>query len=197
MARDVHPDVVTELGGQSLRPVHLVELVLQQLTVRLNDSPREITYAARTYFPAGYLLGVNPGAERLDIAIEQATVALSGVDQFLISALLQYDYRNRSLKIWRGYLAADCATLAGDPVLIWEGLTSHVAIGESPPDAAAGEAPRPGSCTISVSATSIWWDHQRAPGRIFSDACQRIYFPDDRGLEFSDRPFADLPWGKP
>ena len=196
MVRPVHSAVLTALEGQSLRPVHLVEMVLQQVTVRFNDSPRPVVFQGQTWHPAGYLLGIGQAAERLDIAIEQVAVSLSGVDQAMVSVLLQYDYRNRRVRIYRGYLGTNHVTLIGEPILVWEGRSSHVVIGETPPGSGIGDRQTDGASAITVHATNVWYDHQRAPGRVLSDACQRAHFPDDRGLEFSGKPFENLPWGE-
>ncbi len=103
-----------------------------------------------------------------------------------MSAYSSETYIDRTVNLYKAFLNNSEAVIS-DPVLIFSGRISGVGITENPDD---------GTCAIAVEAASQWVDFERRPGRHTTDSEQQIYFPGDKGFEFSSEITKEILWGR-
>lgn len=186
MDRDASASVITELEAESNYPVHLLEIVFSSTTIRLTDAPRTIEWSGNEYQGLGHFLGFSDIEETAELQVTSVTGSLSGVDQTYINLFLSETYLDRTVNLYKAFLNTAEAVIT-DPILIFSGRISGVAIDEDP---------NGGTAAISVSAASQWVDFQRRPGRHTSHSEQQIYFPNDKGFEFSSEVTKEVKWGR-
>ena len=179
--------VLTELAEAQNQPVHLVELMFDAAPIYVTDAWSTINWSGKTYIALGHFIGFSDIEESSEIQVASLTAQLSGVDQSLISAVLSQAYIDRTMRIYKAFLAADMAVITS-PVLIFEGRMDSPVIEENPDD---------GSCIVAVSATNAWVDFERKSGRHTNNSEQQMFFPGDLGFEFVSKMTAEVIWGKP
>jgi len=185
MPRTLSDAYIAELEKTKNEPVHLVELGLQAETIRLTDAHRQVHYDGHQYLSAGYLLGIGEIEESSDLQVSSLTVTLSGVDQTIVSAFLQHQFHNRSLKVSKAFIGSDDKLIMGGEV--FGGKITEAGISD---DVDAG------TVTVAVNASNHWADFGRRAGRRTNHNDQQLHFPDDMGMEFADRTLQDLGWGR-
>lgn len=186
MSRTITAGVLTELGAGSSWPIHLVDVTVGSTIYYLTDAHRGITWGGHSYLAVGHLLGFSDIEEHVDIQVSSLTLNLSGVDQTWIALVLDNDFVDRPVSIYKAVLDYD-GNLVADPFLVFGGAINHAGIAEDPDD---------GTCTVSIGATSHWADFDRKPGRHTNHAEQQHWFPDDEGLEFASEIIGDIYWGE-
>lgn len=186
MDRGASTSTLTEISAASNFPVHLLEIVFDSSPTYLTDAPRNISWAGRIYTGLGHLLGFGDIEETAELQVSSVTGTLSGVDQTYLSLFLSETYIDRTVNLYKAFLN-NAEAVISDPVLIFSGRISGVGITESPED---------GTCTIAVEAASQWVDFERRPGRHTTDSEQQIYFPGDKGFEFSSEITKEILWGR-
>lgn len=168
-------------------PVHLVSVHLDSETLYMNDSYKSITYDGNDYLAVGYFMGFSDIEEASESIVSTVTLSLSGIDQAMISLVLNNNYINRVVKIYTAFLEVDTHVLVIDPILIFEGKIDSSVINENPDD---------GKSTVSVSATNTWVDFARKSGRHANNEEQQVLFPGDKGFEFAAQNTQNLVWGE-
>jgi hypothetical protein len=186
MDRNASASVLTEIGADSNFPIHLVQFVFDDATYYMTDASRSITWDGNEYPALGHFLGFSDIEETAELQVSTVSGTLSGVDQTYVSLLLSENYIDRTVNIYKAFLN-NAEAIISDPVLIFSGRISGVAIEENPDD---------GSCTIAVEAASQWVDFERRPGRHTTDSEQQIYFPGDKGFEFASEINKEILWGR-
>jgi hypothetical protein len=186
MDRSASASVLTELAADSNHPIHLLEIVFDSTTIRLSDAPRPIEWSGNEYQGMGHFLGFSDIEETAELQVTSVTGSLSGVDQTYVALFLTETYLDRTVNLYKAFLNTSESVIT-DPILIFSGRISGVAIDESPDS---------GTASISVSAASQWVDFQRRPGRHTAHSEQQIYFSGDKGFEFSSEISKELKWGR-
>jgi hypothetical protein len=102
--------------------VHLLEFQFASGTVRLATGAQDLSWNALQWEAIGGLLEMGGVEETSDARAQGIDVRLSGVDQTVLSVLLNSQYRGRTVKIWRGHLDRTTGQFVGDPLLIFQGL---------------------------------------------------------------------------
>ncbi|MBT4080289.1 MAG: DUF2163 domain-containing protein [Gammaproteobacteria bacterium] len=174
-----------EVAKSQNRPVHFVSTHLDSGTTYMTDSYRDIIYDGNTYGAVGAWLDFSDIEETAEVIVSSVTISLSGVDQTWISAVLQENYIDRTIKIYKGFLNSSQALIT-DPILIFEGRIDQPIINENPDS---------GQSTVSMSATNAWVDFSRKTGRHSNHEEQQIHFSGDMGFEFASEIVRDIPWG--
>ena len=170
MDRGASAAFLAELAKSKNQPFHLVELQLDSGTIYGTDASRSIVFDGNTYPALCHFLEFSGIRETAELQVSQCSLALSGVDQTLIAAVLGEDYIDRRLVIYKGFLSEDSASVVVDPILIFDGRCDEPIITENPED---------GTCTVSIDAASHWVDFERRPGRHTNHEEQQIYFAGD------------------
>lgn len=181
---------LTEIGAGKNSPFHLFEGYFDTGVVRLTDWNRPVSWGGNTYTQGGHFLGFDGVQETADLQVTEAHVTLSGIDQTIISKVLNESYIDRRLVIYKAFMTSADA-LVVDPFAIFDGRMDAPTISEEP-----GTDSGSGSCTVVLTASSHWVDFQRTPGRHTNDAEQQIFFPGDLGLVYAAEAARQLTWGQ-
>jgi len=184
--RGASPAVLAELAKSEVRVAHLFEAHLDDAVVRNTDAYHDINYAGEVYIANGHFMAFGSLEETADLQITRARFTLSGVDQSLFSYLLEFAYIDRLVRVHKAFFDAQWALIV-DPVLIFDGRIDTAAVEESPED---------GTAQVLLTATSVWVDFERRPGRHTNDSEQQALFPGDRGFQFATIVNRQLVWGR-
>lgn len=185
MSRTLPEALATEFGSTELKPFQAVEIHFSDGILRFWTGYGEITADGQTWDGAGHVLGISEATEAADLSAEGMTVTLSGLDDSVLSAILNENYKLRPLSIYVGALDAN-----DEPVSAlyqtFNGRIDTINIQE------AGE-----SVTLSINAESRLIDLNRPRTRKLTDAEQQSRYPGDTSLAqvalLADR---QLDWGK-
>ena len=183
MARTIHADTITALQSDSIKMANLVVLGFTT-TVRVTDYFHDIEYNSNTYSASSHLLEIGSPRETRDLNVNTLNIRLSGVEQSYISIVLNQDWINKSVTIYRAVIDTD-GTIIGDPINIFQGLITQFEISE---DA--------NSVDVDLQAASHWADFEKTAGRLTNDNRQKQFFPTDDGMNFAAQTVKDIKWGK-
>lgn len=176
-ARGASATILTEMAKAQNAPFHLVEIRLDTAdggTVYMCDASRAVVFGGNTYLAMGHFLSYTGVAESAESKISTASLALSGIDQTMVSMVLSKQYLDRQLVIYKGFLNTSTDVLLVDPITIFNGRMDEPAIQEDPT----------GSCTVAISATDAFSDFTRLIGRHTNPNDQATAgFASDRGLD--------------
>lgn len=185
MSRTLPEALATEFSATELKPFQAVEIHFSDGIVRFWTGYGELTADGETWDGAGLVLGITEATEAADLAAEGVTVTLSGLDQSVLSAILNENYKLRPLSIYVGALDGNDEVVS-DLYQTFNGRIDTINIQE------AGEA-----VTLSISAESRLIDLNRPRTRKLTDAEQQSRYPGDTSLA-QVALLADqrLDWGK-
>ena len=190
--RDTMPfDIIyAEVGeennlGETIVPVRISNAG-RFITINSTDTANIDPRLNGTYIPQSDLLSVAPIEEDANFQIGEVRITLSGVNGAQIAQLLGSPYLDRAVKIWRGLFTPEFS-IAGDPVLIFDGRISGASIEDNPAD---------GKSTVSITVSSQWVDFERRNGNKTNDTEQQFRFPGDRGLQYAAETLRNIEWGR-
>lgn len=214
MPRDVSDAIKSALAGNYQRTAHLFRAVFtnsgtgQDEIYYLTDNFRDVEFGGNTYAALGHLLGYQGVEESSDFQISTARITLSAVDLNLVSAVLQYQYIDRDLEIWRCFFTVPQSVAAvWNDAMTWDDYAAMVSASDELLDQpvkifsgrmaapSISEDPDSGSCTVQLTASSHFADFDRRPGRHTNHSEQQSYFLGDRFFEGWGSPDQDLVWG--
>ena len=178
--------VKTQLGADSITPVHLLDLELDSGSVHYTDAYHPLTFNGDTYTALGHLLQFDRVEETAAMQVNTTTVMLSGVDQTSYALLLGEQYVNRKAGIWLGFLTAAGALIV-DPVKVLDGRLDDPFIDEDP-DA--------GTATIGARIINQWSDYERINGRQANHNSQKHVFSTDKGFVHAHKVEKPITWGR-
>lgn len=121
MTRPLSTDLVTAVKAERGEFVHLVEIVFSGGTTRLSTGAQDLSWNGQTWEAVGGLLEFSGVEEGGDQGGQGVDVRLSGVDQSILSSLLNNQYRGRTVKIYRAHLDATKGRVLGT-ILLFQGL---------------------------------------------------------------------------
>lgn len=176
-------DVAAALAGEHSY-CHLVKLELaNDVTLRLTDSGIDIDFNGELYESNGLLLGMDAPTFNAELRIGEISLAFTAADQSVVALMLGVNQINRYAHIYRAYLN-DQGQVIPNPILLHSWLINAPDVSDSKDDS-----------QITVPLTSEWADFEAPRGRRSTDANQRRFFPNDKGLEFASQVKKDLKWG--
>lgn len=144
---------------------------------------RDIEFNGVTYLAIGGFLGVDTITETTSLEIGSVNLALSGVDRGFVAMLLQKNYIDKPVTIYRAML--DSAGLPAHVIEVYRGYIDEPAIQDSLQDA-----------TVTVTVRHHFADFEKRSGRRTNNAEHQFYFPGDTSMSHADEGLAELPWGK-
>lgn len=186
MDRGMTAGMLTELAKDVNRPIHLVEIEWPTLTVRLTDAAVNLTWNSQTWLASQYL-GFSGLEESADLIIPRCTITLSGVDQSVVSLLLQDSYFNRPARLRKGFIT-DALQVVVDPKILVDGRLDRPIITTNPDD---------GTCVASIDIVSRLAAFETGTGRHTNNEDQQKFFPGDLGFQYvSSEAEQILNWGQ-
>ena len=175
---------INEMSASQQHYVHLLELYLDDNPIRLTDDVTDVVMGINTFTAGGHLLDFQHDGDGNAMNISTVTVTLSGVDQAMIAAALQYQFVGRRMVVWRVYFNAAGTML--QPFILFDGRSDGPAT-EDDPDS--------GTCTIQLRASSHFIDFERVRGRLTNHDAQQVFFPGDKGFEYVSQLGKEIQWG--
>lgn len=164
--------------------------------VYMTDCYKDLTLtidgSTNVYQATGNLLSFDTIKESTDLQISSISVTLSGVDRTFTAALLQYEYLDQPMKVYRVFLD-DNEVVQHVPLLTFSGNIDTPVITDDPTS---------GSSTISLSAASTFIDFERRNGRKTNQSEQDLYrsinglSAADTGFEFNSDSNTEIWWGR-
>ena len=192
MTRGLASGTVTELAGKTVFGCDLIELHLSTpryiTTSNINidyDSASAPDSGSNTYLAQGQFLKYSSITESSDLRTNQIILDFTAVDTTTLALLLNNDYINTRVVIYRALLDADYTFTSDDVFTLFDGRITGYQIKEEAHTA-----------TVSVIVASQFADFERTNGRKTNPASQKLYFPDDEGMQYSASIVKDMKWGR-
>lgn len=182
MTRSLTAGVIAEIATNKLNPVELVFLGISTGSF-FTDHYKDLTFAGDTYTASSLFLGSSEVQETSDVAVNTLTLKFSGADQTIISLLLNNNYMNKVAKVFRGFLD-DSQTLIADPFLLFDGRISNFSLEENAT-----------TSSVNVVIASHWADFEKVSGRRTAENSQKLFFANDKGMEFASKTAQKIKWG--
>ena len=166
MTRGLSATLLSEIGAEHNTSTHLLEFTYwdgaAQQTLYYTTASQDITTSGVTNIPdatwialgfpgGGSALALSEARETSRSASQGVTLRLDGVDQTIVSILLNNQFRGQPAKIYRLYLDESAGTPIGG-LLVWSGLQNDdYRIDESRPQ----DTDEPGTVTIQTKVVSF------------------------------------------
>jgi hypothetical protein len=182
MTRSLSASLISELETNKLNPVELVYLGISTGTY-YTDHYKNLTFDGNTYTASSLFLGSSEVQENADVAVNTLSLKFSGADTTIISLLLNNNYMNKPAKVYRGFLN-DSQALIADPFLLFDGRISSFTLEENET-----------TSSINIIIASHWADFEKTSGRRTAENSQKLYFPNDKGMEFASKTAQRIKWG--
>lgn len=170
--REMTPAALAALNATDLRLALFIEGVFTTGTINLWTGKGQIFWGGATWTGAGDLLGISSITESSDVVASGIELSLSGVEDALVSAVIDEVQQGLPGKVWLGFFDANGA-LIPEPVLAFSGRIDVPTLTDNEQ-----------TCTISITYENRLVDLKRAPGRRYTQESQRLIDPNDRGFEY-------------
>jgi hypothetical protein len=192
MTRSIASATQTKLAANQIFVADLIELQLST-TQYLTTTNLDITYDSltapdagnNTYLAQGQFLSYGNIVESADLRINSIDMEFTAVDLTTIGLLLNNNFIDKRVVIYRVILGNDYTFEADDVWMLFDGNITAYGIKET------GE-----TATVTITVASQFADFMRTSGRKSNPASQNIHFANDRGMDFSPQIVKDIKWGK-
>lgn len=192
MSRNIAPALQTKLQARKLFVADLIELHLDT-PLYFTSSNINISFDSETapnsgnneYLAQGQFIGYGNVIESADLRVGTLEMTFTAVDGTMVSVVLNNDYIDKRVVIYRAVLQDDYSFTASDVFMIFDGYINGYNISESNDTA-----------TLTLECSSQFADFERTNGRRTNPASQKLFFSTDRGLDFSPQIVKDIKWGR-
>jgi len=192
MSRDFGVDLQTKVAQRTIFVADLVELHLNTALYLTSgaidfdyDSPTAPDSGVNTYLAQGQFLSFGNVIESSDLRIGQIDITFTAVDQTTIALLINNQYINKRVVIYRAILDENYSFTSNDVFTIFDGRIIGFSIKEDTQ-----------TSTVVVTVASQFADFERTNGRRTNPASQSKEFPNDKGFRFSAQVVKDIKWGR-
>lgn len=193
MARDLASSLQTKLASRTVFAADLIELHLAtplyftSTNIDLDfDSDTAPDTGSNTYLAQGQFLRFGNVTESSDLRVGQIDMTFTAVDTTTVALLINNEYMNKRVVIYRAVLDSDYNFTTDDVFTVFDGIIMGYAISEENSTA-----------TVTITVASQFADFERTNGRKTNPASQQVHFPTDLGMDFSAQIVKDLRWGRP
>jgi len=192
MARDLASSLQTKLAARTVFAADLIELHLAtplyftSTNIDIDyDSATAPDSGTNTYLAQGQFLNFSNITESSDIRVGQLDMTFTAVDTTTVALLINNEYMNKRVVIYRAVLASDYSFTSDDVFTVFDGTIMGYSIQETAE-----------SATVTITVASQFADFERTNGRKTNPASQQVHFPSDKGMDFSAQIVKDLKWGR-
>jgi len=192
MARDLASSLQTKLAARAVFAADLIELHLAtplyftSTNIDIDyDSATAPDSGTNTYLAQGQFLNFGNITESSDIRVGQLDMTFTAVDTTTVALLINNEYMNKRVVIYRAVLASDYSFTSDDVFTVFDGTIMGYSIQETTETA-----------TVTITVASQFADFERTNGRKTNPASQQVHFPSDKGMDFSAQIVKDLKWGR-
>ena len=177
-SRGLHSDITTELAKGAYTNINLVDLTLgtnaSPTTYYYTDHTSDIVVGGNTYLSNGFLISMSNVREDKVMSTGTLNLALSAVDQTIVSEVLTNGYLHKPVKIQRAFLNSANALISSDAVFtIYDGTIDVATIKDSGT-----------SSTIELGIKNHWAFFKRIQGRRTTKNSMDEFFSGDQGFDF-------------
>ena len=170
--RNIDATTLAALGQKDVRMIALVKMEFRGYPVTLfttyND---DIVFGGETYVATGSLGSISPVQEKNDLTPSDYTITLNGQDTDVAVRALNAPQLNNPVTVWLQTLDEDYRP-QGEPYIYFKGLTDTVEVSHGK------------ESVIAVGIRDRLSDWQNPRMSRYTDAEQRILYPDDKGFEY-------------
>tara|TARA_R110002012_G_C11627419_1_gene609542 strand:- start:1238 stop:1819 length:582 start_codon:yes stop_codon:yes gene_type:complete len=192
MPRQLASSLQTKLAASTVFPADLIELHLSS-NLYLTSTNIDIDFdsstapdsGTNTYLAQGQFLYFGNIVESSDLRVGQIDLTFTAVDTTTVALLLNNNYMNKRVVIYRAILQDDYTFTSDDVFTIFDGRIMNYSIRETNSTA-----------TVTMTISSLFADFERTNGRKTNPASQQIHFSGDLGMDFSAQIVKDIKWGK-
>lgn len=170
--RDLTVDMSAHIVAPKLSDILMAYFDFESAPVRFWTGYGDIVWAGDTYVGAGDIGSVSDIEEAAEIASKGTSFTLSGIPTAILALALQDNYQQRPCKLWLGALDS-AGVVVVSPYQIFSGRMDTISLEEG------GE-----TSNMTLTAENRLVDLRRSRERRWTDADQRIDFPDDEGFKF-------------
>jgi hypothetical protein len=192
MSRNITADLQNKLEGRNLFLADLMELHLDTplyfttTNINLNyDSLTAPTAGTNTYLAQGQFIGYGNINESSDLRVGTLELTFTAVDSTMVAVVLNNDYIDKRVVIYRAILNNDYSFTDTDVFLTFDGYITGYSIAEEE-----------NTATLTLECSSQFADFERTNGRRSNPASQNLHFSTDRGMDFSPQIVKDIKWGR-
>jgi hypothetical protein len=192
MPRNLDSGLISSLTGKQLYIVDLIEIHLATAVYFTNghididyDSPTAPDAGTNTYLAQGQYLSFGEVRESTDIRVSNLAVGFTAVDFTTLGYVLNNDYIDRRVVLYRVVLNDDYTFDTGHVFQYFDGNINDFVINESNETA-----------TLELRVASQFADYERTNGRRTNNTSQQRFFQADVGLEFAPQIQTDIKWGR-
>tara|TARA_Y100000592_G_scaffold96477_1_gene165053 strand:- start:752 stop:1333 length:582 start_codon:yes stop_codon:yes gene_type:complete len=192
MTRQLASSLETKLGAKSIFGVDLIELQLSTALYFTSsnididfDSNTAPDSGVNTYLAQGQFLYFGNIVESSDLRVGQVDLTFTAVDTTTVALLLNNNYMNKRVVIYRAILDEDYSFTSDDVFTVFDGRIMNYNIRET--DSTA---------TVTMTVASLFADFERKNGRRTNNASQQRVFSSDLGMNFSAEIVKDIKWGR-
>ena len=171
MSRGLSSTIKTELASGAFAMAHLVQLELNT-TYNYTDYSTDIADGGTTYSANGFLHEIGSISENASMSIGSLELSLSGVNQTIISDVLNNGYIHRKVTIKRAFINSSTNSLI-------ESFSLYIGRVESMNITDTGTTSK-----VQFSVANQWGDFARLAGRRTNSGSQNQFFPNDKGFDF-------------
>jgi len=192
MARDLASGLQTKLAARTVFAADLIELHLDT-PLYFTSTNIDIDYdsntapdaGTNTYLAQGQFLFFGNIIESSDLRVGQIDMTFTAVDTTTVALLINNEYLNKRVVIYRAVLDQDYSFTSDDVFTIFDGIIVGYSISETDTTA-----------TVVITVASQFADFERTNGRRTNPASQQVHFANDKGMDFSAQIVKDLKWGR-
>lgn len=154
--------------------------------IYITNAPMNITIDGDEYISVGQFLGFSQIEEQRLFTTSEITVTLAGIPAFengdsFIADILQYDYVDKEVKIYRTFFDHDTHI---DSFLMFSGRVDSPTIQDDPAD----------TTTVAATCSSHWVDYERTNGVITNNNRQQALYTGDIAFEYANEIIKDITW---
>lgn len=192
MPRSLSAGLQSKLTERQLVIADLIEIHLATPVYFTNggldisyDSPTAPDAGANLYVAQGQFLGFGNVQETADVRVGTIDLSFTAVDLTTLALVTNNEYIDKRVVIYRAVLSNSNQLDTNNIFQFFDGRISTYAIAESTDTA-----------TLTIQCATQFADFEKQAGRATNSASQNIYFPNDKGMEFSAAIVKDIKWGR-
>jgi hypothetical protein len=171
MSRGLTTAFKNAAAAHEVIPFNLVHMAFDSGDVRIWTGHGTLTWGGYDWTGAGAVIGISAPSENVQVEAKGVTVSLSGLPADILAIALDEDYQGRQCTIYYGLFSA--GSIIADPVISFRGPMDVMPITDT------GE-----TSAISVAIENRLIVLHRSRNRRWTDADQKMDYPDDKGFEF-------------
>ena len=193
MSRNISGELQDRLQSSKVFVADLIEMhfatPIYFTTTNINlafDSDTAPTAGSNTYLAQGQFLSYGNIIESSDLRMGTLELTFTAVDTTMVAVVLNNAYIDKRVVIYRAVLNSNYSFTSNDVFLVFDGRITGYLIREAEKTA-----------EVILTCASQFADFERTNGRRTNPASQNLYFPGDRGMDFSPQIAKDIAWGRP